>query len=210
MKTSKAGALLTAAITLCACGKTPKTISVTAVGIYDDEIVLTEGEACEPRYWIEPYDATDKSVSWTSADPEIASITKKGRMHAEHAGTTTITVRTDDGGRTASSRVVVLKRAIHVSSIYLDTKSAELAEGDALALSVTISPVNADDPAVSWSSSDPDIAAVDNDGLVCARSAGTATITATANDGGASATCLVTVRKYGTNEDFNHRDFNWD
>lgn len=64
--------------------------------------------------------------------------------------------------------------------------------GDTMTLTATVSPADADDPSVTWSSSAPGVASVAN-GVVTAKSAGRATITVTTKDGGFTAKCVVTV-----------------
>ncbi len=84
--------------------------------------------------------------------------------------------------------------SIAVASITLSASSAALAEGESLTLTATVSPDDAEDKSISWSSSAPNVATVDNAGKVTAIAPGTAIITATANDGsGVSASCKVTV-----------------
>ena len=84
--------------------------------------------------------------------------------------------------------------SIAVASITLSASSAALAEGESLTLTATVSPDDAEDKSISWSSSAPNVATVDNAGKVTAIVPGTAIITATANDGsGVSASCEVTV-----------------
>ena len=78
-----------------------------------------------------------------------------------------------------------------VNGISLDKDEATLTEGKSMTLVVTVSPDDATDKTVTWSTSDASVATVDNNGVVTAVAAGTATITATAGD--YSATCVVTV-----------------
>lgn len=82
---------------------------------------------------------------------------------------------------------------IAASSVQISETALTLSVGDYAYLSATVSPVNASNKAVTWSSSEPDIAAVSAAGKVTAVSAGTATITVTAEDGGYTAACTVTV-----------------
>ena len=79
-----------------------------------------------------------------------------------------------------------------VSGVALDKTSAELQVGKTLTLTATVTPDNATDKAVAWTSSNDAVAAVDANGVVTAKAEGTATITATA--GGKTATCTVTVK----------------
>ena len=79
-----------------------------------------------------------------------------------------------------------------VSGVALDKTSAELQVGKTLTLTATVTPDNATDKAVAWTSSNDAVATVDANGIVTAKVEGTATITATA--GGKTATCTVTVK----------------
>lgn len=84
---------------------------------------------------------------------------------------------------------------VKVAGITLDKSSLSLTEGDTYTLSATVSPSNATDKSVTWKSSNTSVATVSTSGKVSAVNAGTATITATANDGsGIKATCSVTVK----------------
>lgn len=86
--------------------------------------------------------------------------------------------------------------SIAVGGITLNPSSVTLTEGESIFLTITITPDNAEDESVSWSSSDPSVATVDNMGEVTAIAPGSAIITATANDGsGVSASCEVTVKE---------------
>lgn len=82
---------------------------------------------------------------------------------------------------------------VDVTGITLEPTSKTLAVNEMLALKATVAPADATDTGVSWSSSAPDIVSVDTKGNVKALKAGTATITATTNDGGFTATCKISV-----------------
>ena len=82
---------------------------------------------------------------------------------------------------------------ISVSSVSLSKTSITIKEGSSESLSATVSPSDAQNKAVSWSSSNSSVATVDNSGRVTGVKAGSATITVTTSDGGKTATCSVTV-----------------
>ena len=185
-----AGALLL----LPACDKTPQTVAVTSVSVSPTSITLTEGESKALSATVSPADATDKSVTWSSSAPEVASVTASGNVTALKAGSATITVKTTDGGKTATCSVTVQAKVITVTGVSLDVKTKELVEGETFTLKATVTPDNATDKSVTWSSSAPDVASVDANGKVTAVKAGSATITVTTNDGGKTATCAVTVQ----------------
>jgi len=82
---------------------------------------------------------------------------------------------------------------IKVNAVQISETALILPKGDSVFLSATVSPVNASNPSVTWSSSDKAVATITAGGKVTAVGAGTATITATTTDGGYTATCTVTV-----------------
>ena len=101
---------------------------------------------------------------------------------------------TTDTVFTADSVIYAHWQNIPVTSLELDKDSLTLRENGSDTLTATVEPADATNKAVTWASSDTDIATVSEDGTVTAVSAGRATITATAADGsGASASCEVTV-----------------
>ena len=85
---------------------------------------------------------------------------------------------------------------VYVTGISIDHSSATIKEGETLTLVATVTPANAENKSVTWSSSSEAVATVDNTGKVTGVSKGNATIKAEANDGsGKYATCEVLVRK---------------
>ena len=169
-----------------------KVINVTSVSLDRTSAELAEGEELTLTATVNPENATDKSVTWTTTDASVASV-ENGKVTALKAGTATITVTTADGGKTATCDVAVKSKVINVTSVSLDRTSAELTEGDELNLTATVNPDNATDKSVTWTTTDASVASVEN-GKVTALKAGTATITVTTADGGKTATCDVTVK----------------
>ena len=86
-------------------------------------------------------------------------------------------------------------KTINVTGVKLSKNSATLDYGEKLTLFATISPKNATNTVVSWSSSNPNVASVDGNGVVTAKAVGNATITVTTADGSFKATCAVEVIK---------------
>ena len=82
---------------------------------------------------------------------------------------------------------------VHVESVSLDKTELQLAVGENATLSAAITPENATDKNVTWSSDNETVATVDANGVVTAAAPGSATITVTTADGGKTATCAVTV-----------------
>ena len=172
----------------CAVTVVAKTVDVSSVTLSKSELTLTEGESETITATVKPDDATDKTVTWSSSDPEVATV-DGGVVTAVKEGTATITAKAGD--KTAACEVTVKKNTVAVESVELDKSELELAEGESATLVATVKPDDATDKTVTWSSSDPEIATVDG-GVVTAVKGGTATITASAGD--KTATCAVTVK----------------
>ncbi|MBO5815697.1 MAG: Ig domain-containing protein, partial [Bacteroidales bacterium] len=158
-------------------------------------VELTEGDATVLTATVNPSNASNKNVYWTSSDQSVATVDNAGQVTALKAGSATITVTTEDGGKTSTCQVTVKEKIYPVTGVTLDRTSVELTEGDATVLTATVNPSNASNKNVYWTSSDQSVATVDNTGKVIAVKAGSATITVTTEDGGKTSTCQVTVKK---------------
>lgn len=180
-------------------------IHVSGVTLNKTSVTVYTYSTLQLTATISPSDAEDKTVTWSSSNPSIASVDENGKVKALKTGTATITVTTTDGGHTASCTVKVITYVptpdpdIAVSSIALSQTELALNEGQTANLSATITPSNATDKAVTWSSSDKSIATVNAQGKVTAIKAGEAIITATASNG-LKAICKVIVRGEVTGE----------
>lgn len=143
---------------------------------------------------ITPENATNKGLTWTSLNSNVASVDDKGLVTAWAEGTTDIIVYTKDGNKKASCTVTVKK--VPVTNVYLDNTSLVLVAGENAQLNATVFPNNATDKSVTWTSSNTSVASV-VDGKVTAKSAGSAIITAKSTDGNKTATCFVEVTLNG-------------
>ena len=171
----------------CAVTVQAKVIPVTSMWLDKSELELTEGDEAVLTATVMPENATDKTVTWTSSNTSVATVTN-GKVKAVKAGTATITAKAGD--KSAKCTVTVLPSFIAVTSVTLDKTTLGLVEGDQAVLTATVSPDNATEPAVTWTTSNASVATVE-DGMVTAVKAGTAVITAKAGD--KSAKCTVTV-----------------
>ena len=162
---------------------------IPATGITLDKTTaeLTEGETLTLIATVTPEDATDKTVTWTSSDETVATVAN-GVVTALKAGKVTITAKS--GEVSATCEITVNAKVIPATGIALDKTTAEMTEGETLTLPATVTPENATDKTVTWTSSDETVATVAN-GVVTALKAGKATITAKAGE--VSATCEITV-----------------
>lgn len=142
---------------------------------------------------ITPDDATDKSVTWSSDKPEVATVDDKGVVTALTEGEAKITVTTTDGRKTATCTVTITSDWTSVTGVELNESTIAIVIDETKTLVATITPDDATDKSVLWSSSQPEVASVDKNGKVTGLKEGKAVITATTTDKGKTATCTVTV-----------------
>lgn len=172
-----------------------KSVAVTEVRLNKASVTLVEGDTDELMATVMPENATDKGIEWTSNNESVATVSPTGLVTAIKDGKATITVKTNDGGFTATCAVTVNKKIIAVSKVELNKIELTLDEGKEEKLVVTVKPDDATDKSIVWESSNTAVATVDQEGLVTAVGEGKATITVKTNDGGFSASCEVTVKK---------------
>lgn len=145
------------------------------------QIVISKGCTEKLQSIITPNDSTD-TLSYSTSNYYVASVSEDGVVLAKSQGIATITVTTSSGQK-AYCIVTVTDPAIAVSSVTLNKASAVLTSADKIQLTANVLPENATDKSIDWKSSDETIAIVSNTGVVTAISPGTATITATSNNG---------------------------
>ena len=188
-------------ITTYSCKKEKvKSVSVTEVGLNKTSTTLVEGETETLVATVMPENATDKSVVWESGNESAATVSQEGLVTAVGEGKATITVKTNDGGFSASCEVTVKKKVIAVTGVKLSAASMTLREGDRGILTATVEPANATNKNVEWWTTDLDIVSVTSapggsTGYVEARKAGKTTVTVKTENGEFSASCEITVEK---------------
>lgn len=178
----------TTATAKCTVTVTDNAIPATNIELDAFSKTMTVGDKAKLTATVKPADTTDKVV-WTSSKPTVATVDENGNITALATGTTEITATA--GSVSAVCKVTV--EGVKVSEIKLDKTSVSLKAGETAQLTAVVTPDNATDKTVTWTSSKPTVAAVDENGKITAVAPGTATITATAGD--KSATCTVTVAK---------------
>ncbi len=188
--------VVAAGLVTLGCGPVePPTVAVTGVSLNKTALSLIEGESESLTATVAPDNATNKVVSWKSSDESVASVAD-GKVTAIKAGNATITVTTADGSKTATCSVTVNAKTIPVTGIKLDKTTLSLVEGESETLKATVTPDNATNKEVIWTSSDNEVATVVN-GKVTAVKAGKAKIMATVTPltliETPLATCEVTV-----------------
>lgn len=143
---------------------------------------------------INPADASDKSVTWSTDDDTIAEVSNTGLVTAKTAGDVVITVTSDDDNTISAQCIVTVTAApVPVTGITLGGTPA-LCAGSTKILAVTITPADATNQDVTWSSDNETVATVSENGLITANAAGTVRITAVSDsDNSITATREIRV-----------------
>lgn len=168
------------------------TIPVTGISLSTSTLNLIEGNSSTLTATISPSNATNQSVIWSTNNSSVATVSN-GVVTAVSTGSATITAATVDGNYTATCSITVSDRTISVTGVSLSTHSVEMSSiGETYTINYTISPTNATNKNITWSSSAPTVATIE-DHLITAKGDGTAIISIRTVDGGYSDTCTVTV-----------------
>ena len=199
-----------------------ETVAVEKVEITSTGKEVTAGETITLEATVSPENATDKTVTWTSADTAIATVDSTGKVTGVAAGTVKITAKAGEktdavdvtvkaaatsGGETGGSTGGTTggetggstggeTTTIAVTEVKITSTVTEVTAGETITLTAEVSPADATDKTVTWTSSDTAIATVDSTGKVTGVAAGTAKITAKAGE--KTAAVDVTVKAAAT------------
>lgn len=163
---------------------------ITNVSLNRSDLEIKKDSSSPLRATVTPKETTDdKTLTWESNNPEVATVSSTGVVTARKPGNAIITVRTSNG-LTDTCNVTVISQ---ITSIHLNLTAITLDEGVSQTLRATINPSDTtDDKTLTWKSNNPEVATVDQEGKVTAIKEGSATITVTTVNG-KEATCTVTV-----------------
>ncbi len=164
----------------------------TSLTFEQEEMSVFIGDNVKINAIVTPSDASTL-LNWSSSRPAVATIDATGNLHAVAEGATVIVATTTDGSNLTATCIVTVMPCV-ATGITLNKSELTLAKTESETLIVNVQPDNTTNKAVTWKSSNNNIATVDATGKVTAVAQGTATITATTADGSnLSASCLVTV-----------------
>lgn len=171
------------------------TVNPTSIRLNSSEVIIKQGDFYYLTAFISPENATNKSVVWSSSNPDILVVDSNGMVSALEDGEAIVTASTFNA-LTASCNFIVEKKdveVIYVEQIVLDELEINAIEGDEFTLIATIYPENATDKTLFWESSDKNVVSVNKMGECKITGEGKAIITVKAQDGsGVTAECLVT------------------
>ena len=185
----------------------PTTTEVTGISFEITSAKMNVGKKLnlQSRMTITPNNATNKEVTWSSSNSNVAEVNKDGVVTTKSVGTAIITAKSNNG-KTATCTITVSNSNtgsdVAVTGISFEITTAKMNVGKKLNLKtrMTITPSNATNKEVTWSSSNPSVAEVNSDGVVTTKSVGTAIITAKTSNG-KTATCTITVSNSNTGSD---------
>jgi uncharacterized protein YjdB len=169
-------------------------VPLKGISFEASELQMYNGDRHQLTCIFNPADADNKNVSWKSSDISVATVTDEGVVFAWKNGEVVITAVSQEGGYEASCHITVVSGTDPVTGVTLNKSELRLVTGTYADLIAVVSPVTAADKTLSWSSSDTEIATVNELGRVTAgNKAGEAIITVTTTDGGFTAQCKVVV-----------------
>lgn len=151
-------------------------ISGKAYSFHD--LTMLAGNKGKIQCTVTPENATNKALSYSSSDKNVAEVYADGTVLAKKSGQTNITV-TSKENELFTQTVQVSVKEIAVEGIRISAKKASIYKGDSLGLDITYTPSNATERAVTWTSSNTSVLTVNASGQIKGVSVGTATITAT-------------------------------
>ncbi len=170
-------------------------VAVTAVQLTAASTSIQVGASTKVTAAFAPTGATS-TLTWASSDNSVAVVDKEGTVVGMKAGTAQITATTANG---VVGKITIKVDAVAVTGVTLDNTDINLTVGGTTVLNETVSPSNATDRRVTWTSSDAAIARVEN-GRVTAIAPGNATITVETVDGGYKASAQVVVTADSTQD----------
>ena len=177
-----------ASVTANAATKKPKKIYLKATSTTVD----IKGKVKVSVYKVKPSKAS-KSVKWKSSNKKVATVSKSGYVTGKKKGTVKITA-TSKKNKKAKKTIKIKVKDLKAKSVTMSKKSAILFPNDKTTLKATVKgSAGFYNQGVTWKSSNTSVATVTSKGIVTAKKAGKATITATEKGGSKKATCAVTV-----------------
>lgn len=154
-------------------------------------IMLKQNEHTNLLFEVQPSDAFDKRLKWSSDNEEVATVDENGEVYAHKSGTATITVTTYDGSVSNSCEIIVAKP---VAGVSIEPAEVELTElGKTAQLTAKIQPEDATNKNVTWKSSNESVCIISNNGELLTTGYGKTVVLATTEDGNYVGTCIVTV-----------------
>ena len=168
-------------------------VQLTEFFVVASQNQVTKGETAQLTLTIKPDNYPNKDVTWSSSNEATATVDGNGLVTTHEVGTVTITA-TLKSDPTISSSVTIVVNPIKVSKITVNGYDKEyLVKDDTVTLTTTVEPSDAANKSIVWSSSNEEVATVDQNGKVTAVGQGTVSIKAMNDDSGVYGEQVITV-----------------
>lgn len=161
---------------------------VTELRMDNRSVTVDTGDDIQLTATILPYDADNKSIVWSSDNPDVADVNGKGVVTGVKAGQTVIRATSEDEGISDFCVVTVNQPVTGVSLSKSELSFSKI--GDSEQLVASVQPADATNKELNWSSSDESVAIVSNGRVLCSGY-GSAIVYVTTVDGGYMASCVV-------------------
>lgn len=171
---------------------TPTIIPVTGVTLDKSALSMQVGDSQKLTSTVRPSTATNQSVTWLASNDNIT--VSNGTVTAKSVGNSVVTVRTVDGGYTATCDVTIQKKVpeiVPVTGVELNKSQMTLEVDSSVTLIATVKPSTATNQSVKWSVNNSNV--IVQNGTVTAKTVGTSIVTVTTNEGNHKAQCTVEV-----------------
>ena len=175
--------------------------AVTGISLNKTTADIKSDETLTLKATIKPSNATDKTVTWSSSNKKVATVSSKGVVTPVGKGTATITAKSENGLK-ATCKITVYQVVTGVNL----SETASVYAGEKLTLKASVVPSDANEQTVTWTSSNTSVAKVSSKGVVTGVKSGTAEITVKTKEGGFTAKCVVTVKQHVTGISLNKTD----
>ena len=176
---------------------TPNTIiNVDSISLNETKIDISEGSEVCLKAIVFPENATNKELIWISSDESVASVNQDGVVKGLKEGSTVITVQSSYNSDIKTEAEVTVFKRVAADSIELNEENITLvlSEGEKIyTLKATITPEDATDKTIIWTSNDESVATVSSEGIVTAVGLGNAIISAKIDGTDLKASCSVSV-----------------
>ena len=157
--------------------------AVSGLELDATELTLNKKASQTLKVTYSPDNASQKGVSWESSNPDVVRVNANGQLTAQTCGTATITCTTTDGSEISANCEVTVIQMVTGLKLSAGGSSFTLDRGKTRTFPVAVTPEDATNKTLTWTSSDKSILTVDDNGRVNAVGGGTATITCSTTDG---------------------------
>ncbi|WP_115205812.1 Ig-like domain-containing protein, partial [Escherichia coli] len=152
-------------------------VAVQSVTVTPDSTSVEKGKSVSLKANVQPSNATNKAVTWSSKNEDKATVDQSGNVTGVEVGTATIEIVSQDGSKKATATVEVTAPVVAVTGVEIDPNSTTVEANKTVQLTANVEPAGATNKTVTWESKNTEFATVDSEtGVVTGVAAGTATI----------------------------------